>query len=282
MIPVLAERQGQTERPKNINNVVILSMGKQAGENKRVLYTKLAKYYDYLVPSTTEKECDFLDKVFNKFGGGQIKKILDLGCGTGRHASLLQKMGYKITGIDLSKVMLKIAKEKSPNSSFIKMDFCFPTFEKKYFDASICMWSTIGYIPDKDKFKEFVRNVSGITGKILILSSTNHEGENFQPKETVEKTTPIPGGEIRTKMIRNYDKNTGIREENYEYSIIEKGRETKFTDRNRLRLWKIDEIKNLLLPEFGILEIYGDYSMDDHYDKNKSNKKILVAQKVIF
>jgi len=53
---------------------------------------------------------------------------LDLGCGTGRHASLLQKMGYQVTGIDLSGPMLEIAREKSLESIFLEMDFCCPKF----------------------------------------------------------------------------------------------------------------------------------------------------------
>ena len=256
-------------------------MGKQAKGNKRVLYTKLEKYYDYLAPSTTKQECDFLDKVFKKFGEGQILKILDLGCGTGRHASLLQKMGYEITGIDLSGPMLKVAKEKSPKSAFAKKDFSSPKFNKDFFDVSICMWSTIGYILNKEKFKEFIRNISKVTRRILVLSSTNHEGGNFQPNELVEKTTPIPGGEIRTRMRRNYDNKTGIRKEKYEYSILENDKRFDFIDENKLRLWKLDEIKRLLLPEFKILKIYGDYSTEVGFDKDKSDRKIIVAKKMI-
>lgn len=260
--------------------VVILNMDKQTKENKRILYTKLAKYYDYLAPLTTQQECDFLDKVFKRFGEGQILKVLDLGCGTGRHTSLLQKMGYEVTGIDLSTPMLKVAKEKSPKSAFIKMDFCSPKFSQDFFDASICMWSTIGYILDEAKFKKFVKNVSWVTRKILVLSSTNHEGDNFQPNEAAEKTTPIPRGEIKTKMMRSYDRKTGTRNEKYEYSILENGKRINLIDENKLRLWKLEEIKKLLLPEFKILKIYGDYSMDVIFNKNQSGKKIIVAEKL--
>jgi SAM-dependent methyltransferase len=40
-------------------------------------------------------------------------KILDIGCGTGRHAILLAQNGYIVTGIDSSKEMLKVARQKS-------------------------------------------------------------------------------------------------------------------------------------------------------------------------
>jgi 2-polyprenyl-3-methyl-5-hydroxy-6-metoxy-1,4-benzoquinol methylase len=58
----------------------------------------------------TEGECDFIEKEieFNK----KIK-ILDIGCGTGRHSIELTKRGYTVTGIDLSGSQLEKAKEKA-------------------------------------------------------------------------------------------------------------------------------------------------------------------------
>jgi predicted TPR repeat methyltransferase len=41
-----------------------------------------------------------------------IIKILDIGYGTGRHAEILSTIGYRVTGIDLSIIMLELAKEK--------------------------------------------------------------------------------------------------------------------------------------------------------------------------
>ena len=39
--------------------------------------------------------------------------ILDLGCGTGRHAIALVREGYKVTGIDISAGMLEVARRKA-------------------------------------------------------------------------------------------------------------------------------------------------------------------------
>ncbi len=64
-------------------------------------------------------ECDFIEKEieFNK-----QTRILDIGCGTGRHSIELTKRGYQVTGIDLSKSMLKRAKEKASKEN-LKIDF---------------------------------------------------------------------------------------------------------------------------------------------------------------
>lgn len=57
----------------------------------------------------TEGEVDFIEKEIDY---NKDKKILDIGCGTGRHAIELAKRGYQVTGIDLSKSMIKRAEEK--------------------------------------------------------------------------------------------------------------------------------------------------------------------------
>lgn len=67
----------------------------------------------------TNGECDFIEKEldFNK-----EVTILDVGCGTGRHAIELAKRGYQITGIDLSEAQLKKAREKA-QSAGVEIDF---------------------------------------------------------------------------------------------------------------------------------------------------------------
>ncbi|MGF1487229.1 MAG: class I SAM-dependent methyltransferase [Prochloraceae cyanobacterium] len=55
-------------------------------------------------------ECDFIEQEINY---DRNIKILDLGCGTGRHSIELAKRGYQVVGIDLSASLLKRAKQKA-------------------------------------------------------------------------------------------------------------------------------------------------------------------------
>ena len=55
-------------------------------------------------------ECDFIEQEINY---DKTKRILDIGCGTGRHSLELSKRGYSVTGIDLSESQLNRAKEKA-------------------------------------------------------------------------------------------------------------------------------------------------------------------------
>lgn len=58
----------------------------------------------------TSEEIDFL---IEELGLPPQSKILDVGCGTGRHSIELAQRGYKITGIDISRGMLKEAQRRA-------------------------------------------------------------------------------------------------------------------------------------------------------------------------
>jgi 2-polyprenyl-3-methyl-5-hydroxy-6-metoxy-1,4-benzoquinol methylase len=92
--------------------------------NKKQWYEELfenyaQKYDNECFVQGTMGECDFLEKELNYNKG---LKIIDIGCGTGRHAIELTKRGYNITGIDLSESLLCKAREKALELN-LKIDF---------------------------------------------------------------------------------------------------------------------------------------------------------------
>jgi 2-polyprenyl-3-methyl-5-hydroxy-6-metoxy-1,4-benzoquinol methylase len=84
------------------------------------LFTNYAKKYDEEeFTKGTLSEVDFIEK---EIGFNKASKILDVGCGTGRHSIELAKRGYKVVGIDLSLSQLAHAKEKAKLSK-VRVDF---------------------------------------------------------------------------------------------------------------------------------------------------------------
>ena len=75
------------------------------------------KYDNENFTQGTIGECDFIEKEINF---NKSLKIIDIGCGTGRHSIELAKRGYKVTGIDLSESQLERAKAKAQN---LRIDF---------------------------------------------------------------------------------------------------------------------------------------------------------------
>jgi ubiquinone/menaquinone biosynthesis C-methylase UbiE len=72
--------------------------------------------------------------------------ILDVGCGSGYIASILENKGYRVTGIDISTKMLELAKMNAPHSTFLRMDMKKLDFPRESFDAVVCLYS-IFHVP---------------------------------------------------------------------------------------------------------------------------------------
>ncbi len=89
--------------------------------SKKQWYEKLfenyaEKYDKESFTQGTTGECDFIEQ---ELGYNKSLKILDVGCGTGRHTIELVKRGYNITGIDLSESQLKRAREKAEKNGLM-------------------------------------------------------------------------------------------------------------------------------------------------------------------
>lgn len=76
------------------------------------------------------------------------KKILDIGCGAGRDASVFIHHGFDYTGIDASSGMLKVASARVPTAKFLLMDFYKLDFPLRTFDGFWAAASLL-HIPKK-------------------------------------------------------------------------------------------------------------------------------------
>jgi 2-polyprenyl-3-methyl-5-hydroxy-6-metoxy-1,4-benzoquinol methylase len=84
------------------------------------LFENYAKKYDK--ESFTEGTIGEVNFIEQEISFDKTRKILDIGCGTGRHSIELAKRGYKVTGIDFSEAQLKKAREKAEIEG-VKVDF---------------------------------------------------------------------------------------------------------------------------------------------------------------
>lgn len=95
-----------------------------------------------------EAECDMIEEVFRRYGSGNIKTILDLGCGTGNHAVPLSRRGYNVTGVDCSAEMLSHARNKISSEEnqpvFLGGDLLSLNLNQQ-FDAVLMMFAVLGY-----------------------------------------------------------------------------------------------------------------------------------------
>ncbi|MDZ7617077.1 MAG: class I SAM-dependent methyltransferase, partial [Patescibacteria group bacterium] len=102
------------------------------------LFANYGKTYDKeCFTQGTLGEVDFVER---ELGADRGKRILDIGCGTGRHAIELARRGYHVLGFDLSEAQLRRAREKAAEAGvtvqFERRDATEPHFQQA-FDAAI-------------------------------------------------------------------------------------------------------------------------------------------------
>jgi SAM-dependent methyltransferase len=119
---------------------------KRQGEME--VFKDYAYYYNTFYKDKDYKaEAIQVDSLLKKYGI-DIHKIINFGCGTGKHDIELTKLGYQCTGIDLSPLMIGIARENVKNSnsdiSFSVADIRnFKSLEK--YDAVISLFHVMSY-----------------------------------------------------------------------------------------------------------------------------------------
>ncbi len=86
-------------------------------------YSRLAEMFDFGRPILEFNMRRWLDLIAEYVGpSNKNVELLDLGCGTGRFSiPIASKLGYKVTGADISRDMIQIAKEK-PGSENVGWD----------------------------------------------------------------------------------------------------------------------------------------------------------------
>jgi len=101
-----------------------------------------APYYDQNpFTQNTVAEVDFILSIFPLLPG---MSILDMGCGTGRHAVELAKRGFRVTGVDISGGMLAEARKKAEAAGvavdWVQADAAAPLdIGAGHFDAAISL-----------------------------------------------------------------------------------------------------------------------------------------------
>lgn len=89
----------------------------------------------------------------------RARKILDVGCGSGRHAAFLtEEHGYEVDGLDIQSGFLEIARGRCPDGEFFRGDMASFNLGKRY-DAVLCLFSSIGYVRTLDRLNLTTRSI---------------------------------------------------------------------------------------------------------------------------
>ncbi len=173
-----------------------------------------AKYDQESFTHGTKGECDFIEKEieYNK-----NFKILDIGCGTGRHTLELTRRGYSVTGIDLSETQLKIAREKAVKDKldvvFLRQDARDLMFNYE-FDLVIMLCEGGFPLMETDEMNfQILQNASRVLkpGGKFIFTTLNglfplfHSVKDFMDKNTDEDNAKTEESSFNLMTFRDHN-----------------------------------------------------------------------------
>ncbi|HMJ10702.1 MAG TPA: DegT/DnrJ/EryC1/StrS family aminotransferase, partial [Polyangiaceae bacterium] len=89
------------------------------------------------------REISVVCSAFDRFATRPVKRVLDLGCGTGRHVVELVRRNYEVVGVDRSKAMLAHA-AKRVSARLVHADLTELALDER-FDAVLMLFAVLGY-----------------------------------------------------------------------------------------------------------------------------------------
>ncbi len=220
------------------------------------IYKDYAEYYDLLYADKDYlKEACFVSKVLSKYSKGK-GTILELGCGTGIHATELVKRGFLVDGIDSSKVMLESAKNRfdylptdlKKNLSFSYGDIRKYRNKKKY-DSVVSLFHVTSYMTTNKHLNAMFDTANFHLNKNGIFMFDCWYGPAVLTIRPKKKNKIIENEKI--KIVR-----TAIPEMRPNENIVDVNYDINFIDKHTKTINKIKEIHSVryfFMPE--IIEV---------------------------
>lgn len=229
-------------------------------------------YYHLLYSNRDEQEAaDFISRLIQFLKPDASSYFLDLACGKGRHSIYLNKLGYRVDGLDYSENNINIANEhKSDDLQFYRHDMRVPLPRGGY-NFILNLFTSFGYFDSDKEHQDCVGHIAkGLApgGKFIIdFMNAERTIQQMIPFEVIER------GGINFEIRKRIENKRIIKE----ITFKDKGRVHQYNE--VVRAFSKEELSALLLNAgLTITDTFGDYDLNEFSIQN-SERLILVAKK---
>lgn len=234
--------------------------------------------YEKLYASRNEEEAALLaDLIESILPKRDFKRLLDLGCGRGRHTITLGKRGYDVTGLDLSERALNTARSKAAsqqlkNVRFVQGDMREPIPDT--FDAVLNLFTTFGYFLDDSENEKVIASVSDMLNEsgLFLIDYLNAEliKDNLDPSDEGQYN------QYSYTISRYVD--DGMVFKKIQFSGDDLAKPIEYVE--RVKLYDLNWFQTKLNQHgFEITELFGDYH-GNSFDNKNSPRMIISARKI--
>ena len=196
-------------------------------------------------------------------------RVLDLACGAGRHAVELARHGARVTGLDLSLVLLRAARNRW-SGPLVRGDMRYLPLKSAAFDAVVNLFTSFGYFSSDEESEGVLRDVARVLapGGWFALDFLNapavrarlvaRDSKQVQGKRVVQERRLSNAGRTVVKVIHLEHEGKSFEE--------------------RVRLFERDELERMLSDAgLRIEAALGDYDGGPH--TAESPRLLLLARR---
>lgn len=134
----------QTAVPRTLDTAAF-SADESPAEDRVAFGPEFAEAYDALYSEKDyAAEVTLLERAIQRHGAPGTRRVLDVGCGTGRHALELSSRGFDVVGVDRSSSMLAIAQARAPSLRFLEADMT-EVDVGETFDVVVILFAALSY-----------------------------------------------------------------------------------------------------------------------------------------
>jgi SAM-dependent methyltransferase len=261
--------------------------------SQQSFYDALSHDYDRFVnwESRLGFEMPFFERWFARH---DVKRVLDVACGTGHHAIALAKRGYDVTGVDANRTMIEHARANAADAG-VQVDFHVLGFgdlsetlgeglgqNSGGYDALTCLGNSLPHLTDEASLRAALRDFAAVLRPegIVIVQNRNFDRvlearDRFMPPEVHSLEGEewifyrfydfLPNDLLRFNMVRLY------REKEGGWSAA--------VEETRLRAWRFEELSEQLEGAgLEVLGAYGSYG-EEPFQPSESGDLVLVGRR---
>lgn len=230
-------------------------------------------YYHLLYNHRDDKEAaKFIEQLLGFLDLPKGSRILDIGCGKGRHSRYFASAGYKTTGIDLSPMSIAEArKDAEPGLNFEIWDMRIP-FRENGFDLVVNLFSSFGYFESGEDDQKALNAMAANLKEdgILVLDYMNPE----YIVKIIKTRDIIDRGEVQFHIRKKIENGFILKE----IDFLADHENHHFEE--RLKLIKPGQFEQLLQKAgIGIIKVFGNYDLCI-FDAAHSPRQVIIGKKL--
>ncbi len=230
------------------------------------------QYFDMVFRDETAAEVAFFERAFKRFAKGDVRRLLEPGCGSGRLVAAMAARGYELAAVDLSEPMLAYLRRRLRRrglaAELVHGDMTRMEFDEP-FDAAFCTFNTFRHLTRQADAVSHLRSVAANLrpGGLYLLGF--HLIPLDADPECIERWRARHAGTDVHVTLRVIDFDRRKRQETLRVSLkatTRGGRVERIRSEFPLRIYTATQAKRLLEQvddELELVEVFDfDYDID--------------------